>query len=294
MPCYHPIDAYRQEGGGKLIFGSPRGQLEAGQLSLPCGQCIGCRLDRSVDWVIRIMHERALHEYAWFVTLTYSDEFVPYGGTLHYRHFQLFMKRLRARCGPTRFFMCGEYGDTTFRPHYHAALFGPDFPDKYKWRKSAAGFQLFRSPLLESLWDLGSSEIGNLSFESAAYVARYCMKKITGDGADAHYEQLVPDTGEVVRRDSEFAKMSLRPGIGALWFDKFFREVLVHDGVYLGAVKLPVPRYYVDRLPEEDRVDLLYKRYLRSTGSVDGSYDRLRVREIVTRARLSFKSRSLE
>ena len=93
------------------------------------------------------------------------------------------MKKLRKALGKNgkriRFFHCGEYGESTSRPHYHAIIFGYDFPDKKKWRTTDRGDILYRSPLLETLWDKGSSEIGSVTFESAAYVARYSLKKIT-------------------------------------------------------------------------------------------------------------------
>lgn len=277
------------------MFGSPRGQLTSGELSLPCGQCVGCRLDRSVNWAIRVMHESQMHESSCFVTLTYDDSHIPYGGVLHYRHFQLFMKKLRRRLGvPVRFFMCGEYGDKLWRPHYHAALFGVSFGDRYPWRKSGAGFQLFRSPLLESVWEFGGAELGELSFESAAYVARYCMKKITGNMAGEHYCRTVPDTGEVIDLVPEFAHMSLKPGIGASWFDAYKSDLFAFDSVVMNGAKLPIPRFYRGLMDGYDSDDLSFRLYCKSADVMDSSSDRLRVREIVTRARLSFNSRNLE
>lgn len=297
MPCYSPLDAWRREGGGKLIFGSEKNaaaSLATNFVSIPCGQCIGCRLDRSVNWAVRIMHESRMHEYSSFVTLTYDDEHLPYGGTLHYPHFQLFMKRLRKRFEPhkLRFFMCGEYGDAFGRPHYHAAIFGAAFADRYPWRKSSAGFQLYRSRLLEAAWDLGGAEIGDLSFESAAYVARYCTKKITGKEADGHYAKLVPETGEIISLVPEFARMSLKPGIGASWFDKYGDHAIEHEFVIMDGRKLPVPKFYKSRMSPGDLDEFEWKRF-NSTKDIDfdNSPDRLRVREIVTRARFNLRSR---
>jgi len=247
-----------------------------------------------VQWATRVMHEAQMHESSVFATLTYDDEHVPYGGVLHYRHFQLFMRSLRLRFPKCRFFMCGEYGDTTWRPHYHAALFGVSFGDRYPWRKSGAGFQLYRSPLLDSLWGRGSAEIGELSFESAAYIARYCMKKITGDRAVTHYERLVPDTGEVVSLPPEFMRCSLKPGIGARWFEAYRAEVFAHMGCVVDGQIKAVPRYYRDLFTDDELFDFTMKRYAESVGGVDGSYERLRVREIVARAGLATKVRSLD
>lgn len=300
MPCYSPLSAHRAEGGGKLLFGSPRGQLACGELSLPCGQCIGCRLDRSVDWAVRVMHESSLHLSSSFITLTYADQHIPYGGVLHYPHFQSFMKSLRHKVGPVRFFMCGEYGERLWRPHYHAAIFGEGFGDRYPWRKSSGGFQLYRSPLLDSLWDFGSAEIGDLSFESAAYIARYCMKKVTGDAAQAHYARLVPETGEIVDLPPEFIQMSRGGrkqgpgGIGSRWLDKYKSDIIPRDAVILQGRQVPIPRYYLDRLSEVERGEYSVRRY-NAVEFYDTSLDRLRVREIVARAGMSqYSSRSLE
>ena len=292
MACYCPLDAYRREGGGKLVFGSPKGQLTTGFVSLPCGQCIGCRLDRSVVWATRIMHESRMHKFSSFVTLTYDDEHLPYGDTLHYRHFQLFMKRLRKKLGPIRFFMCGEYGDTFKRPHYHAALFGAAFGDRTEWRKSSAGFQLYRSKLLEAAWDFGSAEIGDLSFESAAYVARYCTKKITGAMSEDYYRKTVSDTGEIISLVPEFARMSLKPGIGTDWFRKFGDHAIEHGFCIVDGRKLPVPKYYRSLMSLSDLDEFEWRRF-EATKDVDfdNSSDRLRVREIVTRARFNVDQR---
>lgn len=240
------------------------------------------------------MHETRLHEFSSFVTLTYDDAHLPYGETLHYPHFQLFMKRLRKRFEPhkLRFFCCGEYGDTFGRPHYHAAIFGAAFGDRKPWRKSGAGFQLYRSALLEAAWDFGGAEIGDLSFDSAAYVARYCTKKITGDRAEGHYAKLVPETGEIVARVPEFARMSLKPGIGAGWFDRYGQHALDHGFVIVDGRKLPVPKFYKSRMSPGDLDEFEYSRFVDTKDlDFDNSPDRLRVREIVTRARFNFNQR---
>lgn len=240
------------------------------------------------------MHESQMHDSSVFVTLTYDDDHIPYGGVLHYKHFQLFMRKLRKRVPGVRFFMCGEYGDKLFRPHYHAALFGLSLADRYPWRKSSAGFQLFRSPLLDSLWEFGSAEFGELSFESAAYVARYCMKKITGEMAEGHYARLVPETGEIISLVPEFMRCSLKPGIGASWFEAFRSDLFSYDAVLMDGKTLPIPRFYRDRFSSDELHDYTMRRYDSSVGSCEASPERLRVREIVARAGLSLKLRSLE
>ena len=178
MACFHPLSAYKL--GGQIHFGTPTSSLCA-PLKLPCGQCIGCRLERSRQWATRIMFESQLHEKNSFITLTYSNEHLPFPPSLDHRHFQLFMKRFRKEF-KLRYYMCGEYGDKFFRPHFHACLFGVDFKeDRVLVKRSPSGHDLYRSPTLERFWTFGQSAIGDLTFESAAYVARYVTKKITGD-----------------------------------------------------------------------------------------------------------------
>lgn len=238
-----------------------------------------------------------MHSVSSFITLTYSDEKVPYGHTLHYPHFQKFMKALRHKLDkPLRFFMCGEYGALTKRPHYHMALFGAGFHgDRYPWRKSSAGFQLYRSPLLEKLWDFGNAEIGDLSFESAAYVARYCTKKITGEKAESHYAKLVPETGEIVQCVPEFARMSLKPGIGYEWWQKYKNDYIWRDYCVQDGRQVPLPRYYRNLMDDVEFKEHDRARFEKFKNmDFDDDPERLRVREICARARLLFNKRSLD
>lgn len=192
MPCFKPLDAWRpiDSSSKKLVFSYNAKHCGSvtPDLQVPCGRCVGCRLERSRQWAIRVVHEASLHERNCFITLTYSDLHLPDDRGLHYDHFQLFMKRLRKKYGDgIRFYMCGEYGDKLGRPHFHACLFNHDFDDKKLWQTTPSGSRLFRSSDLESLWPYGFSSIGDVTFESAAYVARYIMKKVGGDAADEHY-----------------------------------------------------------------------------------------------------------
>ena len=138
---------------GSVKFVSRNKAGVEGTLELPCGQCIGCRLERSRQWAMRCLHEASLHDFNAFITLTYSDSNLPPGGSLHYTDFQLFMKRLRKRAGmPVRFYCGGEYGESgTVRPHFHACLFGYDFPDKVFYKKTGSGERIYTSKLLESV-----------------------------------------------------------------------------------------------------------------------------------------------
>lgn len=288
MACFHPLSAFRL--GGQIHFGTPKTPL-AERLTLPCGQCMGCRLERSRQWATRIMFEAQLHKPDnCFITLTYAPEHVPFPPSLDYTHFQLFMKRLRkALDRKVRFFMCGEYGDQTFRPHYHACIFGTDFPDRYLQSRSPAGYDLYRSPLLERCWTMGHSAVADLTFESAAYVARYCLKKVNGEYADEHYRHIDFGTGEVTQLKPEFARMSLKPGIGGKWFDLYSSDVYAgHDYVVVNGKKVRPPRYF-DRLLEKRNpelyADIKEARADRAKRlAPDNTPERLAVKEEVKRA----------
>lgn len=173
MPCFFPLQAYKSD-AGTISFSERPGCSVHFALELPCGQCVGCRLERSRQWAMRCLHESSLYERNCFLTLTYSDEFLPFRGQLRYRDFQGFMKRLRKFAStPLRFFMCGEYGTLNMRPHYHALIFGFDFDDKVPFRLLDSGCRIYNSSRLEKLWYFGASSVGAVTFESAAYTARY-------------------------------------------------------------------------------------------------------------------------
>jgi len=274
-----------------------------GTLELPCGQCIGCRLERSRQWAMRCLHESSLYDRNSFITLTYDDEHIPPGGSLWYPDFQRFMKRLRKHIkAPVRFYMGGEYGETTARPHYHACLFGYDFPDKVYFRKSPSGEKLYTSAFLESIWPYGLSSIGNVTFESAAYIARYCVSKVTGDAAKSHYSCSEYVDADGVIRDSvepEFNHMSLKPGIGASWLAKYQTDVFPRDYVIVNGVKVKPPKYY-DTLFERDNTlefsEIVARRELDGYSDFlrgEHSVARLSVKEQVHLARSSQLKRSL-
>lgn len=316
MPCFSPLKGWRsrranENTGNRTIVFNRREGFEDLPVTLPCGQCVGCRLDRSKNWAIRCMHEAQLHERNCFITLTYSDDHLPPGGTLVKSDFQKFMKRLRKKYGEgIRYYYCGEYGEKFGRPHYHAVLFNHDFPDKYVWRSSSAkGFStaspsnLYRSPALEELWDLGHSSIGAVTFESAAYVARYIMKKQTGPRAVEHYNVIDYSTGEILlERHPEYNDMSRRPGIGRGWFEKYSSDVYPHDYCVIERknkyIKVRPPKYY-DRLFEvaypSDFRKLKFARIRNAKKhEANNSYDRLAVRERIQLIKLNQLKRGYE
>lgn len=302
MVCYFPVQGYRsrhlsEKGLRPVVFNLKDGFQDM-PCSVPCGRCSGCRFRRSCDWACRMVNEARYYDFNSFITLTYSEKFIPKGGTLFKRHFQLFMKKLRKRFGDgIKYFYCGEYGSKTRRPHYHAILFNVNFEDKYKW-ETIKGKIYYRSPILESLWKYGISNISDVTFNSAAYVARYCMKKITGDAALLHYACFDRETGEI-ENDllPEFADMS--NGIGRCFYDEFkLTDIFNHDFLVINGTKYPMPKYYDDLFKVEfpDRyLQRKIARRKRAQQSVDfGDPYRLRVKEECHNLYISNFKRSLD
>jgi len=301
LPCFSPLKGYRshtKNANGKrpIVFKTSLAYSDV-HVTIPCGQCVGCRLERSRQWAIRCAHEASLYEDNCFITLTYDDAHLPADHSLDVRHFQLFMKRLRKKYGSEiRFYHCGEYGDLYGRPHYHACIFNHDFADKALW-KTSNGIPLYRSASLELLWPFGHSSIGSVTFESAAYVARYIMKKITGDPAASHYE-FVDRYGEIHQRKPEYTTMSRRPGIGKKWLDKFQSDVFPDDFVLMNGKKIRPPKFYDSQyeIVDPDAFNSI-KSKRKQKGfkhKENNTSQRLRVREKITLLKLNRLPRNHE
>lgn len=236
-----------KNGGVRGLTKSPKRALfsarEASTVVVPCGLCIECRLAHAREWSLRCMHEYQTSSGGCFVTLTYDDEHLPSDNGLHHRDFQLFMHRLRNEFDDVRFFMCGEYGDDFGRPHYHAILYNVVFDDLVFLRKEGK-VELFKSAKLSSIWQNGFVSVGAVSRHSAGYVARYSLKKIKGPTSGAAYQWLDVATGEIFDRAPPYSKASNRPGIGAFWFERFWRDVFPCDEIVFEGKRYPVPRYY--------------------------------------------------
>lgn len=221
---------------------------------LPCKQCIGCRLEQSRQTAVRLVHELKFHPYSGFLTLTYDDEHLPRGGSLDRPRYRKFVNDLRGRfsysgLGKVKPFGVGEYGDESGRPHYHAIVFSdaPLMIDEVEPARS--GERQFTSPVVSEVWPDGRHRISEVTFESAAYVARYVLKKMVGEKCDRSYEAVDPRTGEVFVRSREFA--SWPKGIGKLHFDQWKLDIYPSDEVVLpGRGKFLPPPYY-DRLLEK-------------------------------------------
>lgn len=305
MPCYHPLTGYRSRllssnGKRPIVFSAAKGFIDQ-PVEVPCGRCIGCRLDYSRQWAVRCMHESTLHDCNSFVTLTYRNEDLPYDHSVHKEHLQKFFKRFRKKFGNNslRYFACGEYGDKSGRPHYHAILFGVDFSsDRYLY-SIRNGHSLYRSAVLEDLWPFGHSLIGDVTFESCAYVARYVMKKrkgkddevdpATGKTNAEYYEAVIEDTGEIVQLEPEFCLMSRRPGIGRGWIDKYQSDT-DKDFITLNGNKMSLPKYY-DSVLEAANEDAMFerKKLRRKRANAvkeDNTQERLSVKEKVKLAQI--------
>lgn len=303
MACYSPVRGVlfkAPDGRQRLSFS--RSVVGKG-VSLPCGYCIGCRLERARQWAVRIMHESKMHDENAFLTLTYDDEHLPEGGSLSVVDCQLFLKRLRERLAPKRirFFLAGEYGEKLGRPHYHAIVFGW-FPPDAVCVKRCGELSLYTSSMLSDAWGNGNTSVGMVSFDSACYVANYATKKITSNRGE--------EAKRLAGRRAEFLTMSRRPGIGRSWFEEFKADVFPSDECIVRGVSTRPPRYYsqtaeslgIDlsgvRAKREAEIDRLEEFVLASGERVEVSASRnarrLAVREKVARAKLALKRRSLE
>ena len=176
---------------------------------------------------MRIVHEAQLHDRNCFLTLTYDEDHLPKDGSLNKLHFQKFIRKWRKRLpgGQTlRYFHCGEYGDENKRPHYHAIIFGHDFSEDREFFKNSGESKLYVSPSLMELWHYGWHTIGDVTWQSASYVARYVMKKRSSPSSadpailerqqgeyDDAYLRVNGKTGEMWHVEPEYVTMSRKP-----------------------------------------------------------------------------------
>ena len=242
-------------------------------IDIPCGQCIGCRLDYSRRWADRLMLELQLHDEkkCWFVTLTYDDDHIddfdtclrlsadPQTGeigesfyrSLNVKNLQDFMKRLRYACYPDkiRFFAAGEYGETSGRPHYHLILFNCDL-ERFGWDQKYLSHNLcnqeYKSSLLiQEKWPFGFNVCAPVTWKDCAYVSRYILKKQKGEGAEVYKQRNI---------DPPFTVMSRKPGIAREYYDLHPESVC--DKTFLGdmngKVEITPPKYFREILNYQD------------------------------------------
>lgn len=208
------------------------------------------------------------------------------------------MKKLRAKLKrKVRYYYCGEYGEKFQRPHYHILLFGHDFKDKQLLFINN-GSRIYKSQELEQIWGHGFCTIGDVTFESAAYVSRYILKKITGKKAEDHYTVIDEDTGEIIKMQNEFTDMSRRPGIAKTWWDKHKTDVYPDDFIVLNNKKMKPPKYYSKRYEIEYPED---SEKIKTKQKQDGwrkrqnsTCERLQVREKIQLTKLKQLKRGYE
>lgn len=282
MSCFKPLTGWYSKfknpsGKRSIVFNSREALDPYHSLSIPCGQCIGCRLEKSRQWAIRCSLESQLYQNSYFLTLTYDDEHLPKSGSLVPDDLQKFLKRLRRYVEyhgsdeKIRFFACGEYGDNFLRPHYHAIIFNLDISDLKRFSTSFSGDIYYTSETINQIWKNGYVIIGEVTFESCAYVARYVTKKMTGSQADFYYEG----------RQPEFVRMSRRPGIGSAWLDQYKSDVYPHDYIVIrDGIKVKPPKYF-DKLFESiapDEMSMI--KSLRSVSGYESLLKDLKLRDL--------------
>ena len=335
MACTKPLKAWKygvhESGKTKLVFRDPKDSHAEIQM-VPCGKCISCKLDYAREWATRITHEAETSKISCFLTLTIApDQMVTKGFTrqekrkdgsylavyyppysVYKRTIQLFIKNLRdaivVRSGKKRhyqrlkYFACGEYGEgkgkRRVNPHYHIIIMGFDFPDKVFWKYSHSGEAIYRSELLEKIWPYGYSSIGEVTFQSAGYVARYTLKKSKDK---QHYEFVDgydEETGEIFIHGLHPEFITMSKGIGKDWWMKYRTDT---DKDYLNVdfdKKCKVPRYY-DKLREEadpkSMEEIKERRKIQAQEQLDKeTYQRKYAKRAVKQAQFNMLRRGLE
>lgn len=323
MPCYHPLRAVSlgKKSNGKsdicfIQYVDPAGHSwldgkmvpDDQVLMIPCGQCIGCRIQYSRQWANRCMMELQYHDSAYFVTLTYDDAHVPTSWytdpdtgeafesmTLCKRDLQLFMKRLRKRFSSDhiRFFACGEYGSQTYRPHYHLIIFGLHLPDLTLYKRSTQDFAYYNSEKLSSCWrdssgvQIGHVVVADVSWETCAYVARYVTKKLKGK--DAVFYQCHNIT-------SPFTQMSRKPGIARQYYEDhpgLYDTDYIHLSTEKGGLKFRPPRYFdmlydLDDHEHMERIKVIRRRMAQEAQKAQLDRSSLSLDEILSVKELNF------
>lgn len=268
MPCFHPLKAWRTDSGEVLLSKEPPGAKT--ELRVACGNCIGCRTSRAQEWALRCSLESDEHKYMCWTTITYEEKFKP--PTLRKKHLAAWLKRMRSKLNYTekrklRFFACGEYGEYTQRPHYHAILWG--LPET--------------STLPQEAWDYGFLRTHTLTPAGIAYVAGYVSKKLGAyyprpryklvpEGTPDADERVNPLTGEVfwtvTTYQPPFLQMSRRPGLGhaARKHIQSWKDYAVLEGR-----KIKVPSYLHDAWKDRigmERDELQYAKHKITTKKI--------------------------
>lgn len=261
MTCYHPLVARRLKSWHKSydpkkkihILGAAKDYIFDEQASavddtflLPCGHCIGCRIDNAREWSVRLCNEAETSSSAWFLTLTYDDDHLPADMSIHKSHVQDFIKNLRNYqyyyfdTKNIRYLVAGEYGSKSGRAHYHMILYNATIPD-LKVQFASGGNLYYSSELFNSIWNQGFIIFAQVCLQTAQYVARYTLKKL---GFEDYSK---------VNIESPFILMSTRPGIGYDYCVKHAEEIYARNAIKLPNGKFAsIPKYYLKVLEKLD------------------------------------------
>lgn len=281
MSCYHPVSIVNRK--------FEPGVSDPGSyiLRVPCGHCIGCRLDYSRMWAIRCVHEASCWDDNHYITLTFDEEHIYKckNFSLNKKEFQTFLKRLRYHFTgyKIRYFHGGEYGEERGRPHHHCCFFNLPLKDLVE-APSRSEDQLYRSEFFESIWENGVCWIGRVTFKSAAYIARYLLKTLTYSETAARYRG----------RELPYVTMSRNPGLGALFLEKYAPEIYNNDMVMVDGVKSKPPRFYDNKysLVNPYRLEELKHERMKKMNPTEQTPSRLLVREKYQEEKVKFFTRS--
>lgn len=281
MRCFSPRTVGFAADGKTICWSPKKYSKEYVPFQLPCGKCLECRLDYARQWAVRCVHEAQMHKENSFITLTYSDEKLI-SEKLNYSDFQKFAKRLRRSVNsPIGYFVTGEYGEKTKRPHWHACIFGWSPPDGTPAYKNERQDQFYHSKKLAELWGNGNCDYTELNFKTAGYCARYAAKKLVHG-----YDQ-----------DHEFhpiSKKSSKHAIGKKWLEKYYATDCFNYGqiVLADGATCSIPRYYQkwlkDNKPEE------FTRYVTQTKLGKIEFAERKEAQIQDDYRDQFDSRSIQ
>ena len=257
MTCYKRLKAFQPVSGGQIVFEppSPTRKLLFKPIEVPCRQCTGCRIDHAAQWSLRLAHElQTQGNHGYFITLTYDDDHLPGDRSLDHHHVQLFIKYLRREFPDLKitYFVCGEYGSQTQRPHYHLIMFGFSLDD-LKFYRSGKGvdgqkYKLYNSETLDRCWKRGHVVIGYANQQSINYTARYMLKEL--DFAE-DYAVADAETGEYfAERKRPYIRMSTNPAPGRKWIEKYHGDCVKGYLTHSRGLKAKIPDYYIRKLEE--------------------------------------------
>lgn len=220
-----------------------------GTMKVPCNRCMACRINKGQEWSLRLLYELEKKE-GFFVTLTYDDDHLPFDGSLVKKHMQDFNKRVRKHFfgngkGEYSYYLCGEYGPFTMRPHYHLAMFGVDLePFKWNFIKFQDGHAIYTSPLLSELWSFGFNTVDYLNKSSINYVTGYIQKKLFGSSAKFYKDLGIIPPFQLFSR-----------GLGVDFVQQHADQILDNGFVSFYGKKMPISKYYSQKIGLSDLTD---------------------------------------